>query len=140
MDQCRLAYLGPLLLSPCLLGPKGFSLLASKVINGGAGGPAIQGINKALTKIDGCQNPVAASDSGELGEKLTVTIQADGTKAGRPMKEIVIGSLDIGVRLLQAISHAPVASTHLDFLPGISSQQHHRLAYRDECPPLASQG
>ena len=56
---------------------------ASKVINGGAGGPAIQGINKALTKIDGHQNPVAASDSGKLGEKLTVTIQADGTKAGR---------------------------------------------------------
>lgn len=48
---------------------------ASKVINGGAGGPAIQGINKALTKIDGVQTPVAASDSGELGEKLTVLVQ-----------------------------------------------------------------
>jgi hypothetical protein len=45
---------------------------ASKVINGNTAGPNIKGINSALAKIFGPNSPVAASDSGELGEKLTV--------------------------------------------------------------------
>lgn len=47
---------------------------ASQVINGGAGGSAVQGIRKAIAKIGVVQSPVVATDPSDLPEILTVLV------------------------------------------------------------------